>query len=81
MIKITRIFLQQSLQIYPNPFSSTINIHCSSCNNFKFTICNLQGQKIVSGNSDQGKINFSHLNRGVYFLKIQNGYLSKIIKE
>jgi len=33
---ITNNINYESLRVYPNPVSSTLNIHCSSCNSFEF---------------------------------------------
>jgi hypothetical protein len=70
----------ENLKAYPNPVSSILYIICSDCNNYDYSIYNLQGQKVAYGQFKRGKINFSNLNQGIYFVKIQTGYLSKFIK-
>ena len=71
----------KNIKFYPNPVSSILNITSSYCNNYNYSILNLQGQKVTSGRTKNGTINFSNLNQGIYLLRMQNGYLSKIIKE
>lgn len=63
---------QKSTLIYPNPTSDFVNIESKNQIN-SIELYNLSGQKILSSISD--KINISHLNKGIYLLKInfQNG--------
>jgi hypothetical protein len=67
--------------IYPNPSNDFIQI--SGFNNPKvYTIYNNLGYKINSGTiSNNKKISIQNLANGLYFLKFENGYTLKFIKE
>jgi hypothetical protein len=74
----------ESLNVFPNPVSSTLNINCSKCEHIDFTIYNLFGQTVKNGNSVNNEIDFSDFNSGMYILKISSKNLlksMKIIKE
>ncbi|MDG2343180.1 MAG: T9SS type A sorting domain-containing protein [Flavobacteriales bacterium] len=69
---------------YPNPVNSILNITGSSCNNYEYSIYNLQGQKVAFGYLENTSVNVSNLIDGLYFVNIQNENSSKtykIIKE
>jgi hypothetical protein len=57
--------------IYPNPSNGIFNIVCSNNENFNLEVISLQGNKILD-TEFQGKhtLNLSHLNKGVYLVKI-----------
>lgn len=58
---------QKSARIYPNPATDFVNIQSKFQINL-IEIYSLSGQKILSAISD--KLNISHLNKGIYLVKI-----------
>ncbi len=64
-----------TLDIYPNPASTTISIINNRYPNLEFSFYNLLGQKIYSGNlsNTHNEINVERLNEGVYFLYLIDG--------
>ena len=48
--------------------------------NYEYSIYNLQGQKVDCGKTVSININCTNLNEGIYFVKIQNEYLSKLLR-
>ena len=76
------------MEIYPNPFSSMLDIRCTINGLKVVTIFNLLGAQVFKSNIENqlqlSTINLSYLNQGVYFLKIETveGILTKkIIKQ
>ncbi len=68
----------KKILLYPNPFTSTLNIE-SMDNNTEINLYDMQGNKIEVVNN-QKQINTSKLTPGLYFLKIGD-ILQKLIKE
>ncbi|MGB0403381.1 MAG: T9SS type A sorting domain-containing protein [Salibacteraceae bacterium] len=66
-----------SYSLYPNPTSSIIKIRGLNPNN-KYRVTNLQGEVLLSGNSQQ--INISHLSPGIYFIRIYSQHHSQTLK-
>ena len=64
------------LDVYPNPFYSTININ----SHYSYSIRDVMGRLIFSGN-DKNRINTSDWNSGMYFIHLNNNIMAvKIIK-
>lgn len=74
------IYNQPSYTIYPNPAGSKIRIITSIPNQkFIVEIFDMIGKKyLIANNPDE--INTSHLNSGVYFVRIKDANQSQIIK-
>ncbi len=76
------LLAKNSTVIYPNPATDVVNIE-SKENLTSVEIIGLSGQKLLNSNSK--KINVSHLNKGIYIVKIllQNGKTEthKLIKK
>ncbi len=70
--------LLNQVMVYPNPFNSFITIKNSSSNS-QVTLSNMCGTIIYSG-KDISAQNFSNLQKGVYFLQMDNSML-KMLKE
>ncbi len=76
----------QSLKIFPNPANSIINVECLTYNqyysNLKIQIENTFGQIVFTDkiNSERSSYNISHLQNGIYFIRI-GSVVKKIIKE
>lgn len=64
------MFCQQTLEVYPNPASDVIYLKNLPCENAEYSIFNVMGQKVMSGNSD-GMISVAELEKGIYFLQIE----------
>jgi hypothetical protein len=63
-----------SVQVYPNPANSVVNINISQSQYINFEIYSMIGSMIYSGNISGGqfKLDISAYERGVYFLKLIN---------
>lgn len=72
-----------SVSVYPSLF--TESIHIESAENLAFTIFDVTGKQVLSGNTQNNSIdNLAHLQAGVYILNLQNkkGSTSvKLVKE
>ena len=71
------------VSIYPNPLKNTftLNIGALKLNNIDIQIFNVIGKKVFEErNLKSENINVSHLNSGVYILKIMNESMHKTIK-
>jgi len=61
------------LFIVPNPFEDFISIvGLDASRSYSYEVNNLNGQRIYFGVIERNKINLSNLNKGVYFLKIED---------
>ena len=63
-------FVQQPLEIYPNPVSDILHINNLPCEEVDYAIFNVLGQKVTSGSSS-GTISVSELEKGFYVLQIK----------
>lgn len=77
-IDIKQAIANNPLKMYPNPFSSHIQIKALKGNE-SVELSNSLGQVLFSGQNIE-KEDFSYLPKGVYFLKV-NSQLIKMIKE
>jgi hypothetical protein len=74
------------ITVYPNPFSQNIVVEISKMESpLDFTLQNSMGQIMEKGTLGLGKndLNLSHLNRGLYFIKISSkgkSFNQKLIK-
>ena len=76
----TESFDQQSLTIYPNPFTSYIKINDESEVVRQVVVFNLLGKKMKSFVAAQGeRYNVSDLPRGIYLVQLY-GNRNKVIK-
>jgi len=72
-----------SASLYPNPASSVINIQSENFTASEYSIYNILGKLVADGKTDTAndtQINIENLDKGIYFLKINNNYL-KFIKK
>jgi hypothetical protein len=65
--KIYAVFHQNSIEV-------------KGVDNFKYTILDMQGRIIQSGQSSNPSIDFEQLNRGIYILQVESNKLSKQFK-
>lgn len=70
--------VNRSINVYPNPFSNTINIEVKS-EALYIEIYDLFGKKMLNKKVTSGSLDLSFLNAGVYFFKSENTTL-KLIK-
>lgn len=72
--------LEESINIYPNPFEDILNISTESNSNI-INIYNIKGEKVYTANFDKNiNANLSFLQSGVYILEITNDIISKQYK-
>ena len=84
---LTNDVLTQHITIYPNPTNNILNIDLNSISGeFNYALINTIGQKVLDGNliNTKNTLNISHLDSGIYFLKINavnstNSIVEKII--
>jgi len=70
-ITIEKITFNNSIEVYPNPVRSIVNISLSTTDIFeKATVFNLLGEKITETNQQQ--IDMSDFSNGVYVVKIKS---------
>ncbi|HHH53850.1 MAG TPA: T9SS type A sorting domain-containing protein [Bacteroidetes bacterium] len=77
--------VEESIKVYPNPFEKiiTLNTNFKSDKN-NLVIYNVKGtvvfeETVLKGNNSQ-KINLSSFDKGIYFMKVKNPHLERIIK-
>ena len=74
-------FEYQKIEMYPNPTSGKLyfkGIHKDTA----YTIYSLLGKKVLYGKIiDDSFINLSHLNDGLYIVRLENGFNYKFVKE
>ena len=72
--------ISEKIKYYPNPFTNFINIELREPIQYK--IYNINGQIIKENENFNGnKINLHQLNKGTYFIKINNYQIEKIVKK
>ena len=69
-VSSTKEILSESVQIFPNPANSSIQIGGIN-EDFSFEIYNTTGSKVLNGVTFNQEIKLSRLSQGVYFLNIQ----------
>ena len=80
----TEEFDKSSLNLYPNPTSSVLNIKAdATITNQPYTISDALGKIVLKGKLNEGEtnINVEHLSKGIYCIKIANDKANKFIKE
>lgn len=71
----------ETVKVFPNPASDFLTIEVAKSALNKYTMYNIAGQEVLSGELNQTKtVNIQSLNKGVYFLKVANNIDSKVIK-
>lgn len=67
--------------VYPNPFRNNLNIISNKANSIKINVYNLMGKSVYSNSDFKGKsIDFKHLAKGVYILKMESDGFAKTMK-
>jgi hypothetical protein len=80
----TEEFDKSSLNLYPNPTSSVLNIKAdATISNQPYTITDALGKIVLKGKLNEGEttINVEHLSKGIYYIKLANNKANKFIKE
>ncbi len=77
--------LSNFLQVYPNPFTSSLKINNTSGKNLKFTLTDVSGRELLSNSNlnDSQSIDTETLASGVYLLNVkseQSTHTYKLIK-
>ena len=75
--------IQPSINIFPNPAKTELNLDISIHDKNEVSISDLLGQVLIK-TKNQTCINISHLSNGTYIITItkgQNKYTQKFIKE
>ena len=76
-------FVDINIQFYPNPVNNYLNIKIKDIlKNSKFSIFQINGKTIKTGNlkNNLNTVNLEELSKGVCFLKIEKGDLTRTIK-
>ena len=75
-------FDTSSLELYPNPVLSVLNID-NNLTNQPYTITDALGKVVLKGKLNEGNnsINVEQLSKGIYYLKVSDKTASKFIKE
>ena len=74
----------KSLNVYPNPASTELNVELNGEKMESVKIISLNGQVALQASSLLNKINISELNAGIYFVEVKtnnNIYRTKFVKE
>ena len=82
-VGIENLISDGGVAIYPNPTSGELNIVSSKFKNVFVSMYSTSGQIIINETSDS-IIDISHLNNGIYFIKVKVGeltYIRKVIKQ
>ena len=61
---------KEFLTVSPNPFSDVISVNTSISEANDITIVDANGRKVFSGTINNGQINLSKIETGIYFLKV-----------
>lgn len=78
---IQTLISNDNIQLYPNPASNVISIS-GLTQERNYSIINTLGQEVKEGKiSNDQKINIAELNRGVYFIKLDDSRTIKFIKD
>jgi len=79
---VKNVTAQNGISVYPNPAYSTLTIR-STQDIRTITITNMVGQVVYTQNSNTNKVelNVSILSPGVYFVRVNDNYVQKFIKE
>ena len=71
----------ENIKVFPNPASEFITIQGESRSWTTFSMYNIAGQEVLSGRLNQDKtIDVRTLNKGLYFLKVENAESSVVVK-
>ncbi len=75
----------ETIKIYPNPVRSTLYVNIESSDYNRIILYDISGKEVLSEKTHKGinRINVSHLEKGVYVLKVSGGQsapIRKIIK-
>lgn len=67
-------FSQATLEIYPNPFSSSVSINLDANEKYKLSLIDITGNNAIQLNDVSGTVNLEkgNLTPGVYLLKVKN---------
>lgn len=83
---IEKIKYSETINIYPNPTTGVINLNLPVENNSSFSIFDMQGTLVMSGEINSNKLDISSLANGMYFVQFlsadhQKYITRKIVKE
>lgn len=77
----TNAALENDIKLYFNQLNQQIEIKNATTNCFNsYTVYNLMGEKLYSGNIENNKIDTYELSKGFYLLEIKNSTLKKTLK-
>ncbi len=80
---LTPVLSEESIQVYPNPFTDYISVNFSKQISYNITITDIAGQEIIRETGiDSGlQINTSKLAKGIYGISIQTGNFTEVNKK
>ena len=82
-LSISELKLNETISIYPNPSTDNIKVNLPKSMEYaSVVVFNVLGKKVIAQevNATDNIIKVSHLNSGVYLLKVTNGNVSKTLK-
>ena len=71
--KVSNVYDEKSILIYPNPSAGIVNVSISNQNISKLELQDIAGHSVISQsveNKNSGRIDLSHLSAGIYILSI-----------
>lgn len=79
-LSATKSDISNNFKIYPNPALNSLYIKDLQSKDLNYKIFNSDGKEIMSGKTAKNEIKISHLQKGCYFLTVQNQNTYKFIK-
>lgn len=79
---ISENILENDFEVYPNPTSGTLNIKTNIKSSYKIELFNIVGEKLFEklSISSISTVNFSDLDKGIYFIKIKSSDFEQVRK-
>jgi hypothetical protein len=72
-----------SLVLYPNPVNDYLNVEMAGASALRYVIMSTSGKQVLTDviQGDAGEINMSSLEAGIYYIRINDTAIQKIIKQ
>lgn len=71
----------ENIKVFPNPVSDFLSVQIENNSFNRYALYNVAGQEVISGIVNENKtIDVRTLDKGIYFLKVENSLESKVVK-